>query len=201
MEFNRFACHAVACAGLALAVAPQLARAQSQALSPQLQKVRKALDKYTDPVAAVYDGYYSLLGCIDYPKGGGEGSMRYPAGGMGVHFLNPAFIGPVLDPVKPQVLIYEPVGDKLRLVAAEWFVPSDLVKSTKPPTILGQALGGPMEGHEPLMPAGLHHYDLHAWLWKTNTEGVFSPTNPSVKCPSTGYSFSEAPPKMVHAHR
>ena len=40
-----------------------------------------------------------------------------------------------------------------------------------------------MEGHQPLMPAGMHHYDLHVWLWKTNADGVFSPTNPAVKCP------------------
>jgi hypothetical protein len=33
---------------------------------------------------------------------------------------------------------------------------------------------GPMEGHEPLMPPGLHHYDLHVWLWKDNPEGIFS---------------------------
>ena len=35
-------------------------------------------------------------------------------------------VGPKLDPAKPQVLIYEPTGDTLRLVAAEWFMPADL---------------------------------------------------------------------------
>ena len=50
--------------------------------------------------------------------------MSYKPGGMGVHFLNTALIGPTLDPTKPQVLIYEPVADnKLQLVAAEWFSP------------------------------------------------------------------------------
>ena len=71
----------------------------------------------------------------------------------------------------------------------------------KAPKIFGQELGGPMEGHKPLMPDGLHHYDLHVWLWRNNPEGVFSPTNPAVKCPSTGYSFTEAAPKMVHAQK
>ena len=126
--------------------------------------------------------------------------MQYAPGGMGVHFLNFGFVGPTLDPAKPQVLIYEPVGDRLRLVAAEWFVPTELAGSTTP-SIFGKELQGPMEGHKPLMPAGAHHYDLHVWLWKTNPEGVFSPINPAVKCPTTGYSFAEEAPKMVHPHK
>ena len=136
---------------------------------------------------------------MEYTKGG-EGSMHYTPGGMGVHFLNLQAIGPTLDPAKPQVLLYEPVGDKLRLVAAEWFVPTNVAGATRP-SIFGHELQGPMEGHEPLQPKGLHHYDLHVWLWKNNPGGVFSPTNPAVKCPATGYSFTEAAPKMVHAQK
>ena len=200
MTFNRLARTVVGSIGLMLAAAPGFLEAQGQALSPELQSVRKLLDKYNDPVVAVHDGFYSTLGCISYPNGGGEGSMKYPPGAMGVHFLNMGNVGPVLDPAKPQVLIYEPAGDKLRLVAAEWFVPTE-VAGGKAPSIFGQELGGPMEGHKPLMPDGLHHYDLHVWLWKNNPEGVFSPTNPAVKCPSTGYSFAEAAPKMVHPHK
>jgi hypothetical protein len=57
-----------------------------------------------------------------------------------------------------------------------------------------------MEGHPPFMPAGLTHWDLHVWLWEDNPAGVFSPTNARVKCPTRGYgySFDDAPPKMVH---
>ena len=126
--------------------------------------------------------------------------MRYASGGMGVHFINMGNVGPKLDPAKPQVLIYEPDGDKLRLVAAEWFLPAEVAGAT-PPSIFGKKLEGPMEGHKPLMPEGLHHYDLHVWLWKNNPEGVFSPTNPAVKCPKAAYSFAEDAPKMVpHKH-
>ena len=182
---------------LLLVAASRLAVAQSATLSPELQSVRKLLEKYNDPIVAVHDGFYSSVGCISYPNGGGEGAMQYAPGAMGVHFLNMGNVGPKLDPSKPQVLIYEPVGDKLRLVAAEWFMPAELAGG-KAPSVFGQELGGPMEGHKPLMPDGLHHYDLHVWLWKTNPEGVFSPTNPAVKCPTTGYSFAEAAPKMVH---
>jgi len=185
---------------LLLVAASRLAVAQSATLSPELQSVRKLLDKYNDPIVAVHDGFYSSVGCISYPNGGGEGAMQYAPGAMGVHFLNMGNVGPKLDPSKPQVLIYEPVGDKLRLVAAEWFMPAELAGG-KAPSVFGQELGGPMEGHKPLMPDGLHHYDLHVWLWKTNPEGVFSPTNPAVKCPATGYSFTEAAPKMVPGHK
>ena len=200
MKHHRLAQFAAAFALCLLAIAAPNAHAQKQGMTPELESVRKLLDKYNDPVVAVHDGFYSSLGCISYPNGGGEGSMRYAPGAMGVHFLNMGNVGPTLDPAKPQVLIYEPQGDKLKLVAAEWFVPSELAKE-KAPSIFGQELGGPMEGHKPLMPEGLHHYDLHVWLWKANPEGIFSPTNPAVKCPSSGYSFVEAAPKMVHPHK
>jgi len=158
--------------------------------------VKAALDKYKDPIVAVRDGYFSTVGCIDFPAGGSEhGSMEYKPGAMGVHFLNPGLIGPKLDSTKPQVLLYEPVGDKLVLTGAEWFVPTAVSKT--PPTILGHELMGPMEGHAPIIPAELHHWDLHVWLYKDNPNGMFSPTNSAVKCPKGVYTFADAPPKMV----
>jgi hypothetical protein len=163
-----------------------------------INAVRAALDKYKDPIVAVREGYLSTVGCVDFPAGGTEhGSMEYKPGAMGVHFINMGLVGPKLDSTKPQVLLYEIVGDKLVLTGAEWFVPTDLAKT--PPTVLGHKLMGPMEGHAPIMPAELHHWDLHVWLWKTNPNGMFSPTNSAVKCPKTGYAytFADAPPKMV----
>ena len=178
-------------------------RAQSPAhaaavapLPPDLAQARAALDKYRDPVVAVHDGYFSTLGCIEFPDGGSEGRMQYAPGGMGVHFLNLQLVGPTLDPAKPQILLYEPVGDSLRLIAAEWFVPVDAAGGTRP-VIFGKELQGPMEGHHPLMPEGLHHYDLHVWLWKDNPAGIFSPTNPALKCPKHGYNFAERAPRLV----
>jgi hypothetical protein len=188
-------------------VAPSVAQAQMAKpasppkLSPQLDSVRTLLDKYQDPVAAVRDGYLSTLVCVDFPKGASEGTMQYGPGGMGVHFLNMGNVGPTLDPAKPQVLIYERDGDKLKLAAAEWFMPAAMVKEgTPPPSIFGQPLVGPMEGHAPIMPPEMHHYDLHVWLWKANPTGVFKSTNPAVSCPKTGYSYSGMPPKMVGEH-
>lgn len=165
-------------------------------VSPVLEEVRAALDRYRDPIAAVHDGYFSTLGCVHYPEGGGEGEVPYAAGGMGVHFFNVGLVSPVLDSLKPQVLIYEPVNDTLRLVAAEWFVPL-ATGVTERPTLFGHPMDGPMEGHHPLMPQGMHHWDLHVWLWKDNPVGLFSPTNPSVTCPDGVYSIAEKAPKIV----
>ena len=180
-------CLALSFASVALAQAPQL--------TPQLEGIRAALDKYRDPIVAVREGYFSTLGCIDFPVAGGMGQMQYPAGGMGVHFLNPALIGPTLDTLHPQVLIYEPRGDHLELAAAEWFVPVQI--SPQAPSIFGRQLDGPMEGHAPILPPELHHWDLHVWLWKANPAGTFTPTNPGVRCPRGTYTFHDAPPRMV----
>ena len=166
--------------------------------SPTLEEVRAALDKYQDPILAVHDGYFSTLACVQYPAAGGPGQMPYQPGGMGVHFLNVGLIGPTLDPLHPQVLLYESAGDKLRLVAAEWFVPLSAPVTARP-QLFGHQFDGPMEGHHPIMPEMMHHYDLHVWLWKKNPTGMFSPTNPTVKCAKPGYSLSEQAPRLVPA--
>jgi hypothetical protein len=166
-------------------------RAGAQAtLSPELQAAKTTLAKYADPFVAIKDGYFSTLACIDFPKGAMDGSVEYPPGAMGVHFLNPANIGPNLDPAKPQVLLYEQSGDKLVLTGAEWFVPVQAAGG-KAPVIFGQTLIGPMDGHEPIMPASLRHYDLHVWLWKDNPKGMFTSTNSAVKCaPGAAYTVA-----------
>ncbi len=191
------------CMVLALAVSlvalPSASKAQATSaavgasLSPDLQAARTALAKYSDPFAAVRDGYFSTLACMDFPMGMTDGSVEYPPGAMGVHFLNAANIGPKLDPTKPQVLIYEPVGGKLVLAGAEWFVPVQAAGGVVP-TIFGQTLAGPMDGHEPIMPASLRHYDLHVWLWKDNPRGVFTSTNAALKCtPGSPYTVAVMP--------
>jgi hypothetical protein len=177
---------------------PAQTRGSLPAVPPELEKVRSALQKYQDPVRAVHDGYFSTLSCVEYSRSGrsGEVPSYTHGGGMGVHFLNPSLIGPVPDPQRPQILIYEPEGDKLRLIAAEWLIPfSTGIKER--PRVFGQPFDGPMDGHEPSMPKALQHYDLHVWLWKTNPAGIFSPTNPNVKCGRYGYTSVEEPPKLI----
>ena len=185
---------------LVLSLLPNVAQSQAKqagspmtvaTLSPELVTTRAALDKYNDPLVAVRDGYFSTVACIDFPHGGQDGPVIYKPGAMGAHLLNTSNIGPQLDPAKPQVLIYEPVAGKLKLVAAEWFMPVQ-VAGDKAPQIFGQTLLGPMFGHEPIMPKELKHYDLHVWLWKENPLGVFESTNSTVKCdPKLPYTHAE----------
>lgn len=177
---------------------PGLAAAQAPVPNAALDSARVALAKYADPFAAVRDGYFSTLACMEYPAGAMLGDERITPGGMGVHFLNVGYVGQPLDPARPQVLIYEPVRDTLRLVAAEWFVPAQGVQSA--PRIFGQTLAGPMHGHAPIMPAEFHHYDLHVWLWKDNPSGIFNSTNPNVRCPDGRYTMRNDRPTMVHSH-
>lgn len=171
-----------------------VANAQSKpaaAMSPDLAAAKAALAKYSDPLVAVRDGYYSTVACVDFPHGATDGPIIFPAGAMGIHFLNPANIGPALDPMKPQILLYEEVGGKLKLTGAEWFMPVQAANGTVP-AIFGQTLLGPMNGHEPIIPASLRHYDLHVWFYKDNPGGIFTSTNKAVKCsPKAPYTIAD----------
>jgi hypothetical protein len=160
----------------------------------ELDEIRQALEKYKDPYVAVRDLYLSTVGCVHYDGEKMDSHMHYEKGGMGIHFVNLTVTGP-LDPKRPNVLIYEPVGGKLELVAAEWLVPLAAVKER--PTLLGQPFDGPMEGHEPLIPQEFAHYDLHAWLFKENPLGMFSPTNPAVSCEGYDHALLEKGTRMV----
>lgn len=126
-----------------------------------------------------------------------------PAGGMGIHAVNPALAGDqVIDPLRPEVLLYAPKnGGGFRLVGVEyfqavlvrnratgavspWFAQTPWSESeydvvTPRPSVFGQAFDGPMPGHEPNMP---WHYDLHVWVWSQNPSGDFAPFNPRVMC-------------------
>jgi hypothetical protein len=178
------------------AVAQAPAAAETKAAAADLAAIRAALKKYEDPYVAVHDGYFSSVGCVEIGKPGAPGHVAYKPGGMGIHFINMSLVGPVPDPSKPPVLLYEPVGDKLRLTGAEWFVP--LATGVKGrPTLWGQPFDGPMMGHPPLLPMDLTHYDLHVWLYKKNPLGMFAPTNPEVKCAGHPYQIVEEAPMLV----
>jgi hypothetical protein len=189
----RYYLHALSAIALALGCQPapgaELVRHQAPPQDPAPHLDRRPLDSGSiDPCrratcrgsgqAGGRDGYFSTLGCVEFERAGVAGQVPYMPGGMGVHFLNVGLIGPVPDPAKPPVLIYEPDGDKLRLVAAEWFIP--LATGVKErPTLWNRPFDGPMTGHPPLLPMELSHYDLHVWLYKPNPLGTFAPTNPT----------------------
>jgi hypothetical protein len=140
-----------------------------------LADVRRATAPYHQESRARRDGYVPAGACVELP---GEG-------GMGVHYLNPRLAGDSeVDPRQPELLLYEPrPNGRMRLVGVEWFVADadqDLATDDDRPSLLGRPFDGPMPGHEPGMPV---HYDLHAYVWRHNPNGVFAPWNPRVQCP------------------
>jgi hypothetical protein len=168
-----------AAAGPALAHNPGSHDDQARKLAPavreQLREVRRATMRFRDPAVARAAGYTPAADCVDDPK----------YGGMGIHYANAELIADdALDPLKPEILVYQPRHDgKRRLVAVEWFRPDadqDLATSEDRPTMFDLPFDGPMLGHEPGMPI---HYDLHAWIYKHNPAGMFAMYNPRVTCP------------------
>jgi hypothetical protein len=196
MRFAKSAhCAFVAMLGLACIGTALRPTAAAEPDKAQIDALRKTLEKYKDYKVAVRDLYLSTVGCVHYSGEKIADHMEYPKGAMGVHFLNLTVRG-APDPMKPNLLIYEPVGKKLNLVAVEWLVP--LTADTKErPSLFGQPFMGPMEGHEPLIPKEYVHYDLHAWLFKNNPLGMFAPTNPNVSCNGYDFSLLEKPTKMM----
>jgi hypothetical protein len=135
--------------GLACIIGVPGPTAAQEPYKAEIDTLRKSLEKYQDYSVAVRDLYLSTVGCVHYSGEKIAGHMEYPKGAMGVHFVNLTVRG-APDPMKPNVLIYEPAGKKLKLVAVEWLVP--LTADTKErPSLFGQPFMGPMEGHEPLI--------------------------------------------------
>jgi hypothetical protein len=194
MRFARSSCCAFAVL-LGLVGTTLGANAAEERHQAQIDALRKSMEKYKDYKVAVRDLYLSTVGCVHYSGEKMAGHMHYPKGAMGVHFVNLTIRG-APDPMKPNILIYEPVGKDLRLVAVEWLVPLT-AKTRKRPSLFGKPFDGPMEGHEPLIPKQYVHYDLHAWLFKDNPLGMFTPTNPNVSCDGYDFSLLEMPTKMM----
>ena len=107
---------------------------------------------------------------------------RPERGAMGVHFLK-GFDG-MVDPAKPQLLVYEPDGaGHFRLVALEYLVDKATWDNShsSPPTLFGQTFMTTDAGNRFGLPA---FYSLHAWIWKFNPSGTFAMWNPRVICPA-----------------
>ena len=153
----------------------------------QLKEVREATEAFRDIDAALAAGYERT------PTN--ECALDPKYGGMGIHYGNPDLIADgVLDPLKPEVLVYQPTRHgHLRLGAVEYFKPDadqDLDTNDDLPSLFGVPFDGPMLGHEPGMPK---HYDLHVWLYRPNPAGLFAAWNPTVTCDAGDVP---APPNM-----
>jgi hypothetical protein len=165
--FTLFAAALLATASYAIA-APGL----SGRVNAELAAVRAATAKYHRVAAAEADGYMLTSPCEESAEGG-----------MGHHYLNPSLLTPGVDPLRPEILLYAPVGNTLRLVGVEYFTvdaDQNLATDDDRPSLFGRGFDGPMLGHAPGMPI---HYDLHVWIWKANPSGVLEIWNPALDCP------------------
>lgn len=168
-------------------------------VGPELAAVRHATARFHVASEAFAAGY-------TIPAG--EPCVAIPSGAMGIHAPNPGLIADqALDPTRPELLLYlpKPGGGGLRLLGVEylqfvlvrsapgaaptpWVSPDFANPAPWPahyevvspaPQLFGQSFGDYHAGHTPTMP---WHWDLHAWIWAHNPDGVFAPFNPAISC-------------------
>jgi hypothetical protein len=160
--------------GLALGVVALPGQAGDGDLKKDLAAARRATAKYHNVSVAEAAGY----------TGAGEDCVALPSGAaMGYHFVNFALLqDPSVDVEEPEILLYAPSGNGLRLVGLEYWVADadqNLATDADRPVLFGRGFDGPMPGHVPGMPV---HYDIHVWVWQSNPDGMFAPFNPNLDC-------------------
>ena len=134
-----------------------------------LDQVRDATDAYHQVSVAQAAGYNLVSGldyCFDNPS----------VGGMGFHYINVAQLDNIIDPLKPEAMVYAPrPNGTLALGAVEYIVPAAAWDAghSQPPKLFGQVFG---------LEEALGVYELHAWIWRNNPSGVFFEWNPKVSC-------------------
>ena len=145
-----------------------------------LSTARAATAQFHQVDVAKADGYGILvrdlagITCIDSPG----------VGVMGIHYANGLALGDaVLDPAQPEALVYQPLPNgKLRLVAAEYIVFQGAwleAGNTAGPRLFGQPLKLVLAGNRYGLPP---FYEIHAWIWQNNPDGMFKDWNPSGSC-------------------
>jgi hypothetical protein len=147
----------------------------------KLNKVKHATARFQSLSVAQKAGYSLLvdkdgIACIDMP----------PMGAMGVHYVRGDLVGDgKIDPLHPEAVVYEPVGNKKRLVALEYVViKADWDKNHKhKPSLFGHTFNTTPAGNRYGLP---DFYSLHVWIFKDNPAGTFAMWNPRVHCPGSG---------------
>lgn len=132
----------------------------SAATNQQLALARRGTAKYHDIAQAEADGYVNI---------------NIYESGEGLHYVNFALVDGTFDPEHPEVLLYAPVPheNRMELVAVEYVVPLNL-SSGAPAGFTGDADVW-RENSE-----GLGLWELNAWIWLHNSEGIFAFHNPRV---------------------
>jgi hypothetical protein len=143
---------------------------------PLVDAVRRATEPFALVSAAKTAGYAQFLGCVSGPQ----------EGAMGVHYVNGDLVGDgVLDPARPEALMYEPRNGRLRLVGVEFIVLAQTwdAQHATPPVLMGHVLHYTGSPNRYGIPA---FYSLHVWAWKDNANGAFADWNPDVSCAQFG---------------
>ncbi|MGQ0641059.1 MAG: hypothetical protein ACT4P6_09870 [Gemmatimonadaceae bacterium] len=137
----------------------------SDALEAALRELKRLTRPYRSLKVAMAAGYNAqLTGCMESP----------PAGGMGFHYGDPRLIDATVEPLKPEILMYEPQanGDML-FVGVEYVVPYTAWSHDEPPSLLGV----PLHRND-----AFQLWVLHAWIAKPNPSGLLQDWNPRVSC-------------------
>ena len=132
----------------------------SAATNQQLALARRGTARYHDIAQAEADGYVNI---------------NVYESGEGLHYVNFALVDGNFDPERPEVLLYAPVPheNRMELVAVEYVVPLSL-SSVAPAGFAGDADVW-RENSE-----GLGLWELNAWIWLRNSDGMFAFHNPRV---------------------
>jgi hypothetical protein len=135
--------------------------------------VRETTRRFRDVDVATAEGYRLMFGCVSGPDDGA----------MGLHYVNLDLVGDgVLDPRRPEIVIYEPLPNGgRRLIGADFlvFAESWHAKNTNTPELMGQLMHLIESPNRYGLPA---FYTLHVWAWKPNANGAFVNWHPNVSC-------------------
>jgi hypothetical protein len=153
----------------------QMSKEQQSQSNALMKIVRDSTERFKDVSAAMAEGYALQFGCV-------SGS---DSGAMGLHYVNANLVGSgVLDPTRPQIVIYEPMPDgSLKLIGADYLVIADEWNKTHsgPPELMGQLFHYFEAPNRFGLPP---FYTLHVWAWKDNPNGAFVNWHPKVSCDS-----------------
>jgi len=153
--------------------ADDLAHANHGSPAHLVRTVREATRQFIDVNNAGPD-YTPAFGCISGPD----------HGAMGIHYVNGHLVGDgEIDVEHPEALIYEPVGNRRRLLgveyivdAASWLAAHDNV----PSQLEGQGFQLVPSPNRFGIPAAF--FELHVWAWRDNPQGAFVDWNNDVTC-------------------
>ena len=146
---------------------------QRQHSGELVEAVRESTRRFKDISQAKAAGYQLLFGCVSGPDDGA----------MGMHYVNLELVADgVLDPSRPEIVIYEPTRNGgRRLIGADFLVFADQwhETNTATPELMGQLMHRIDAPNRYGLPS---FYTLHVWAWKPSPTGAFVNWHSDVSC-------------------